>query len=130
MPDNKVVLVVDDVQTVVQFIRGALAGYSVDVVTAPDGESGLELARELVPDLVLLDLALPGLTGWEVLSALRAEPATSHVPVVIVTAHGESGSASRARDLGADGFIAKPFRPAELRRAIQEHLGARVQSAG
>lgn len=128
MTANKVVLVIDDVQSVLQFIRGALIGYSVDIVTALDGESGLELARELVPDLVLLDLALPGLTGWEVMEALSADDDTSHVPIVIVTAHGESGAASRARDMGAKGFIAKPFRPSELRRVIAEHVGEPVSS--
>ena len=129
MTRNKVVLVIDDVQTVLQFIRGALAGYSVDVVTALDGESGLELARELVPDLVLLDLALPGVNGWEVMATLHEEEATAHIPIVIVTAHGESGAAGRAREMGAVGFIAKPFRPSELRRLIEQHLANPVDRA-
>jgi CheY-like chemotaxis protein len=130
MRTNKVVLVIDDVDSVLQFIRVALAGRSVDIVTAIDGASGLELAKELVPDVVLLDLALPELNGWEVLEGLRSDPATARVPVVIVTAHGESGAAARARDLGANGFLSKPFRPTELRRLVDRHLTAALPEAG
>jgi CheY-like chemotaxis protein len=122
MVKNKVVLVIDDVKSVLQLIRAALIDHPVDVLTAIDGGSGLALAQELTPDLVLLDLALPVMDGWEILAALRADPATQHVPVVIVTAHGDSDTAARARDLGADGFISKPFRPAELRRVIEGYL--------
>lgn len=123
MAKNKVVLVIDDVKSVLQLIRGSLVDHPVDVFTAIDGASGLALAREMTPDLVLLDLALPVMDGWEVLEALRANPATAKVPVVIVTAHGDSNTAARARDAGADGFISKPFRPAELRRVIDGYLG-------
>ncbi len=122
MLKNKVVLVIDDVESVLQLIRAALIDHPVDVLTAGDGRSGLTLAQELTPDLVLLDLALPVLDGWDVLTALRSDPATAGVPVVIITAHGDSDSASRARDLGAEGFISKPFRPAELRRIIERIL--------
>ncbi|MDH3605686.1 MAG: response regulator [Acidimicrobiia bacterium] len=118
MSRNKVVLVVDDVPSIVQLIRGALADQAVDLVAAADGQTGLDLARSLVPDLILLDLALPVMDGWDVLAALKADDTTAPVPVVIVTAHGDSDSASRARELGASAFIAKPFRPAELRRII------------
>ena len=119
---NKVVLVIDDVRSVLQLIRAALIDHPVDVLSAIDGGSGLALAQELRPDLVLLDLALPVMDGWEILAALRADPATQQVPVVIVTAHGDSDTAARARELGADGFISKPFRPAELRRVIEGYL--------
>jgi len=122
MSHNKVVLVVDDVPSIVQLIRGALADQAVDLVAAADGQTGLDLARSLLPDLILLDLALPVVDGWDVLAALKADDATASVPVVIVTAHGDSDSASRARGGGASAFIAKPFRPAELRRIIAKML--------
>ena len=129
MQKNKVVLVIDDVKTVFHLIRGALSHHPVDVVTAGDGGSGLALAQEILPDLVLLDLALPVMDGWEVLAALRSAPATAAIPIVIVTAHGDSNSASRAREEGADGFISKPFRPAELRRVIEGYLDPPVATA-
>lgn len=130
MTTNKLVLVIDDVASVLQLIRAALTGYPVDVLTAVDGGSGLALAREVKPDLVLLDLALPVMDGWQVLSALRADPATAEVPVVIVTAHGDSNAASRAREVGASAFISKPFRPAELRRVIGKLLEDPAALAG
>ncbi len=130
MTVKKIVLVIDDVKSVLHLIRAALVDYPVDVVTAGDGGAGLALARELTPDLVLLDLALPVRDGWEVLETLRAEPATAQVPIVIVTAHGDSNSASRARSLGANGFISKPFRPAELRRVISHLLDDQAAAAG
>lgn len=123
MAKNKTVLVIDDVKTVLQLIRISLIDHPVDVLTAIDGASGLELAREMNPDLVLLDLALPVMDGWEILEALRAEASTADIPVVIVTAHGDSDTAARARDAGTAGFISKPFRPAELRRVINAQLG-------
>ena len=123
MAKNKVVLVIDDVNSVLQLIRGSLIDQPVDVVTALDGGSGLALAQEIKPDLILLDLALPVMDGWEVLDVLRSDPSTADLPIVIVTAHGDSNTAARAREVGADGFISKPFRPAELRRIIEAHLG-------
>lgn len=122
MAKNKVVLVIDDVKSLLQLIRGSLIHQPVDVVTALDGGSGLALAQEIKPDLILLDLALPVMDGWEVLDALRSDPSTADLPIVMVTAHGDSDTAARARKAGADGFISKPFRPAELRRIIDEHL--------
>jgi len=127
---NKVVLVIDDVESVLQLIRGALVGRPLDVLTASDGATGLALAHEFKPDLVLLDLALPIMDGWEILAALRTDPDTAHVPVVIVTAHGDSDTAAQARELGADGFISKPFRPSELRRVIDGYLAPPVSAAG
>lgn len=129
MRNNKVVLVIDDVKSVLQLIRGSLIDHPVDVLTASDGGSGLALAQEVTPDLVLLDLALPVMDGWDILAALRADPATKQVPVVIVTAHGDSDTAARARQLGADGFISKPFRPAELRRIIEGYLDGPAAAA-
>lgn len=130
MGKNKTVLVIDDVESLLHLIRGALTGYSVDLITAVDGGSGLELARRIVPDLVLLDLALPVMSGWDVLEHLQNGDDTAHVPVVIVTAHGDSASAAKARDMGAVGFLSKPFRPAELRRLIDRHLEGPALRAG
>lgn len=122
MAKNKVVLVIDDVESLLQFIRGSLVGYPVDIVTAVDGGSGLTLAQELRPDVVLLDLALPVMSGWEVLEAMKEDPATADVPIIVVTAHGDSTAAAQARDMGAAGFMPKPFRPTELRRIIARYL--------
>ena len=127
---NSVVLVIEDVASVTQFISAALAADPVHIVTATDGRQGQRLVAELLPDLVLLDLALPGVEGFEILESIRANPDTANTPVVIITAHGDSGTAAEAKDRGANAFLAKPFRPAELRRVVSRFLPgtARVAS--
>ncbi len=119
---NSVVLLIEDVESVTQFIRAALAADPVHIVAATDGRQGQQLVEELVPDLVLLDLALPEVDGFAILDAIRANPATESIPVVIITAHGDSATAAEANDHGADAFLAKPFRPAELRRMVSRFL--------
>ena len=119
---RRTILVIEDVDHVVQLIRGALADLSLEVVATRDGEQGLQQAAELDPVVVLLDLGLPGMDGFEVLRRLRADTATADVPVIVVTAHADSETASQARSLGADEFVAKPFRPSELRRFLERYL--------
>jgi CheY-like chemotaxis protein len=121
-----VVLVVEDVPSVIKVIRAALRDVPVEVVDAADGLAGIDRIKELRPNLVFLDLALPIMTGWDVLRYVREDDEASSIPVVIITAHGDSQTAALAQEAGADRFIAKPFRPAEIRRVIDEfvHLPA------
>ena len=119
---RRVVLVIEDIPHVVQLIRGALADLSLEVVATTNGEEGLVQAAELDPTVVLLDLGLPGMDGFEVLRRLRADAATSDLPVIVVTAHADSETAAQVRALGADEFVAKPFRPSELRRFLDRYL--------
>ena len=121
-PRNSVILVIEDVVSTTHFISAVLAADPFQIVTATDGRKGQQLVAELLPDLILLDLALPKVDGFDVLDSIRANPATAATPVVIITAHGDSSTAAEARDRGADAFIAKPFRPAELRRVINRFL--------
>lgn len=120
--DKAVVLVIEDVESIVQVIRASLTGWPVDIEAASDGEEGLRLTRELQPNVILLDLAMPVMDGWEFLERVKQDPVTRNIPVVIVTAHGESDGAARAQSAGAVGFVSKPFRPAEIRRAIEGFL--------
>ena len=126
---NSVVLVIEDVASVTQFIRAVLAADPVHVVTATDGRQGQDLVAELIPDLVLLDLALPEVEGFEILESIRANPDTAEIPVVIVTAFGDSGTAAEATARGANAFLAKPFRPAELRRVVAQFLPGAAAAA-
>ena len=121
-PRNSVILVIEDVVSITHFISAVLAADPFQIVTATDGRKGQQLVAELLPDLILLDLALPEVDGFDVLDSIRADSATAATPVVIITAHGDSSTAAEARDRGADAFIAKPFRPAELRRVINRFL--------
>ena len=119
---NSVVLVIEDAANVTQLIRAVLISDPLHIVTATDGAMARQLVEELVPDLVLLDLALGGVDGFEILDSIRTNPATAEIPVVIITAYGDSATAAEARDRGSDAFLAKPFQPAELRRVIDRFL--------
>lgn len=115
------ILIVEDHPTMRDAMRLVLEEDGHDVEDASDGESGLAAVRAHPPDVVLLDLNIPALSGPEVLEALKEDPATKDVLVVVVTATGEEG---RARSLaaGADGYITKPFSPLALLRTVERAL--------
>jgi CheY-like chemotaxis protein len=108
------VLVADDDPDILLLITLTLERDGYDVVAAKDGLSALEAAVERLPHLVLLDLMMPGLDGYQVTHRLRAEPATQHIPIVIVTAAAEESQASWALEAGADAYMKKPFSPRDL----------------
>jgi CheY-like chemotaxis protein len=103
------VLVVEDSPDIRVLVRMLLEAGGHEVVTAPDGRAGVERARAERPDLVLMDLSLPILSGWEATRDIKNDPATSAIPVVAVTAHAMHGDRERALAAGCDGFIAKPI---------------------
>jgi two-component system OmpR family response regulator len=106
-PPAKKVLVVDDEATVRFLLSRVLthAGFAVDVAT--DGESALERIESSEPDLVVLDLMMPGIDGWGVLERLKADGST--LPVLVVSAHGDTNTENRAIAAGASGYMTKPF---------------------
>jgi CheY-like chemotaxis protein len=108
------VLVADDDPDILLLMTLTLERDGYDVVAAKDGLGALEAAVERVPHLVLLDLMMPGLDGYEVTRRLRREPTTKHLPIVIVTAAAEESQAARALEAGADAYMKKPFSPREL----------------
>ncbi|HZM18258.1 MAG TPA: response regulator [Gaiellaceae bacterium] len=114
MSPRPLVLVADDDPDILLLMTLTLERDGYDVVAAKDGLGALEAAVERVPHLVLLDLMMPGLDGYEVTRRLRLEPATKDLPIVIVTAAAEESQAARALDAGADAYMKKPFSPREL----------------
>jgi CheY-like chemotaxis protein len=108
-------------------IRAALEERHYTIVEACDGEESLELARKVCPDLVILDLVMPGRSGLDVLAEFRSDPVLAATPVVISTATRRSLDPDSAADFGADRYLSKPFSPSELVRVIDELLGARPQ---
>ena len=90
--------------------------------TAADAVRGLALADELLPAIILMDAGLPGLTGWEAIAELKANPRTRHIPVLMLTGHVLNEARHRAAAAGADGFIAKPCLPDELLRHVAAFL--------
>ena len=117
-----VVLLIDDQPANVRVVGQLLARAGFDVVPALNGEDGLALATDRAPDLVLLDMRMPGLGGFEVLQALQALPATREVPVIFLTADDERDSLTRAFAAGAVDYIVKPFVAEELLGRVRTHI--------
>lgn len=105
-----------------RLIEVCLRSDTTAVLTADDGPQGIDLAKDLVPDLILLDIGLPGIDGWEVLRRLRAVPVTATIPVLVLTAHAQPEVEAQAELGGAEGFMTKPFRPVDLRDAVDRIL--------
>ena len=114
MSPRPLVLVADDDPDILLLITVTLERDGYEVVAARDGLGALKAAIECVPHLVLLDLMMPGLDGYEVTRRLRGERLTKDIPIVIVTAAAEEQQAARALEAGADAYMKKPFSPREL----------------
>ncbi len=119
------ILLCENEQTLRNLLRASLDGLGHEIHEAANGEEGLRLAHQLVPDLVLLDMMMPGRSGLEVLQELRADPALADIAVVMVTARVQADDREGALAAGADAFLSKPFRPAELVALVSELLDAR-----
>ena len=113
------VLVVEDERDVADLIRYNLTKEGYDVVVAPTGADALKQAREVHPDLVLLDIMVPQLNGWEVCRRLKQDVETKNIPVIMVTGRVEEGDKVLGFEMGADDYVTKPFSPRELLARIR-----------
>ena len=113
------VLVVEDERDVADLIRYNLTKEGYDVVIAPTGSDALKQAREVHPDLVLLDIMVPQLNGWEVCRRLKQDADTKNIPVIMVTGRVEEGDKVLGFEMGADDYVTKPFSPRELLARIR-----------
>jgi CheY-like chemotaxis protein len=116
------ILICEDEEPLRELMRAAL-GDAYRYAEATDGRSSLDLARELRPDLIVLDVMMPGTSGLDVLAALRSDPATGNTPVVVITAW--THAQQEALAAGAQRFVSKPFDPDELKAIVDELLGER-----
>ena len=116
------ILIVEDHPTMREAMRLVLEAEGFDIGEASDGDEALAAVHDEPPDLVLLDMSIPGTTGPDVLAAVKADPTTSEVRVIVVTATGEEGRAA-AMAGGADHYFTKPFSPIALLQAVEEVLG-------
>jgi len=124
------VLVVDDQESLRTLIRMNLELEGIDVVEARDGAEGLVLVEQCRPDLVTLDQVMPRMDGLTAAAALRADPRTANLPIVMVTTSTAPAHLSRARSLGVDAYVSKPFEPDELVSTIRELLSLRCAHRG
>jgi two-component system alkaline phosphatase synthesis response regulator PhoP len=113
------VLVIDDEAPIRLLCRVNLEAEKMHVLEAADGESGLEIARNEKPDVVLLDVMLPGIDGWQVAERLIEGEATNQIPLVFLTARAELRDRARGLELGGVDYITKPFNPLELAPVIE-----------
>ena len=117
------VLVVEDSVVIQRLIEICLRPAGFDVLLAGEGRAALDIAREQPVDLVLLDVGLPDVSGWEVLASLRAAEGTKDVTVLMLTGDGRAETERKADELGADAFLTKPFRPNDLREVVVRLAG-------
>ena len=123
------VLVVEDSAVIQRLISVCLRPSGVVVDTRSDGPSGLQAALENPPDLLILDVGLPKMDGWQVLDRIRSDMRTRNLKVLVLTAHAQEETRERADRGGADAFVTKPFRPDELRRVAEELIGVPAAAA-
>jgi two-component system cell cycle response regulator DivK len=110
----KTILYVEDNELNRKMIRHLLRATTYRLIEASDGEAGLAMARERRPDLILMDVQLPKLSGIEATRALRAQPATADTPIIAITSFALTGDEQRAKEAGASAYLAKPYSPFTL----------------
>ncbi|HYT75313.1 MAG TPA: response regulator [Vicinamibacterales bacterium] len=120
--DRPLVLVVEDYQDAREMYAAYLQFSGFQVAEAANGIEAVEKTQQLLPDIVLMDLALPRMDGWEATRRLKSDPRTSHIPIVALTGHALAGHAEGAREAGCDAFVTKPCLPdalvAEIKRLL------------
>ena len=117
------ILVVDDDETNLTLARALLETDGFTVVTAIDAMSTFDVLKDVDPALILMDIQLPGMDGWELTRRLKKNIATSHIPIIALPAYGKQGDAERAREAGFAEFVAKPISTRELPAIIRKHVG-------
>jgi CheY-like chemotaxis protein len=119
------ILLVDDSATVLMMERMILASERFEIVTAANGEEAQERARTEQPDLILMDIVMPKQNGIQACRAIKQDPATKHIPVILVTTRGEAESMEAGYTSGCNDYVTKPVNSAELLGKIRNLLGAR-----
>jgi two-component system cell cycle response regulator DivK len=119
---GKRILVIEDHEENRRLLRDLLTSFGYELTEAVTGEEGLTAAQANPPDLILMDIQLPGIDGYEVTRRIKANPALRHIPVIAVTSYALSGDEVKAMEAGCDAYVTKPFDPAELLAKIGEFL--------
>ena len=121
--DKKKILLVDDEPHILMTVGSRLKANGYEVITASDGQEGLDMTYKEKPDLIILDLMLPKLNGHEVHKKLKSDAAYKDIPIVMLTASAAMDDMKTGMQLGADGYVTKPFKPEVLLAIIQGLLG-------
>lgn len=119
------VMAVDDDHVIRGLLEVNLEMEGHEVVTAVDGQDALDKCKEQVPDLILLDVMMPNVNGWQVAESLKADPATRHVPIVFLSARAMEADVRKGTDLGVQAYVTKPFDPIDLMELVNRLLAER-----
>ena len=119
---SKRILVIEDHEDNRRILRDLLTSAGYESIEAVTGEEGVALAETHRPDLILMDIQLPGLDGYEATRRIKANPALRHIPVIAVTSYALSGDDVKAREAGCDAYVTKPFSPRALLAKVREYL--------
>ena len=119
---TKRILVVEDTEDNRQILRDLLSAAGFEMVEAEDGAAGVAAAEREKPDLILMDIQLPVMDGYEATRRIKANAALKHIPIIAVTSYALSGDEEKARAAGCDGYVTKPFSPRQLLAKVREHL--------
>jgi two-component system cell cycle response regulator DivK len=119
---SKRILVVEDQDDNMQILRDLLDSVGYEIIEARDGAEGVKVAKVERPDLILMDIQLPVLDGYEATRQIKADPALRAIPIVVVTSYALSGDEAKARDAGCDGYVPKPYSPRQLLTKIRQYL--------
>ena len=120
------VLIVEDEKLIIVSTQMVLEAAGFRVESATNGEEGIRKSKELSPDLILLDIMMPGIDGWETLTRLKRDPDTAKIPVIIFTAREHSRGHQKSEEMGAADYFRKPFEPDELIELVEKHVGQKV----
>jgi two-component system cell cycle response regulator DivK len=116
---SKTILYVEDNEYNLKIVRQLLSRTSYRLIEALDGEQGVATALQEVPDLILMDIQLPKLSGLDATRRIRTDPKTAHVPIVVITSFALSGDSEKAKEAGASAYLAKPYSPRELLQMVR-----------
>ena len=119
---NKTVLVIEDHEDNRRIMHDLLTSKGYEVIEAVNGLEGVDAAESHRPDLILLDIQLPGIDGYEATRRIKANPDLQKIPIIVVTSYALSGDDMKAFEAGCDAYVAKPFSPRELLAKIREYL--------
>jgi two-component system, cell cycle response regulator DivK len=119
---SKRILVVEDQDDNRRILRDLLTASGYELIEAVDGEQGLTAAEQERPDLILMDIQLPGIDGYEVTRRIKANEALRHIPIIAVTSYALSGDDQKAFEAGCDAYVTKPFSPRALLAKIREYV--------
>jgi two-component system cell cycle response regulator DivK len=122
---KKRILVIEDQEDNRQIVRDLVTASGYDLLEATTGEDGIEAAAREKPDLILMDIQLPGIDGYEVTRRIKANPQLNKIPIIAVTSYALSGDDRKAFAAGCDGYVTKPYSPRLLLAKIREYLPAK-----